>query len=143
MPRVPGSRATLEAGPDICKVNVQELADALGRDVSVCWREGGALAPTAGALVLSRAAAGARVWADGQRCGVRVPSQAVVSGVGAGDAMTAGIAAGIADGITLTEAVARGVAWGAAAVRELDLTLDPAVARAIATEVRVMGCVRA
>jgi fructose-1-phosphate kinase PfkB-like protein len=93
--------------------------------------------------VLSRAAAGARVWADARRCTIRVPEQAVVSGVGAGDAMTAGIAAGLAAGAPLNAAVAQGAAWGAAAVRELDLTLDPVVARRIATQVRVTGCVAA
>ena len=98
------------------------------------------MVPAASALILSRAAAGARVWSGGRRCSVRVPAQAVVSGVGAGDAMTAGIAVALAEGATLVDAVARGAAWGAAAVRELDLTLDPAVARGIDAEVRVVGC---
>jgi 1-phosphofructokinase family hexose kinase len=136
-------RAALAAGPDLCKVNVRELADALGTDTRSCWARGGAMALPARALVLSRAAAGARVWADARRCTIRVPEQAVVSGVGAGDAMTAGIAAGLAAGAPLNAAVAQGAAWGAAAVRELDLTLDPVVARRIATQVRVTGCVAA
>jgi 1-phosphofructokinase family hexose kinase len=133
-------RAALEAEPSVCKVNARELADALGRDVRECWRSGGALVPAASALILSRAAAGARVWSEGRRCTVRVPSQVVVSGVGAGDAMTAGIAAALMEGATLVEAAARGAAWGAAAVRELDLTLHPATAHAITRQVRVVGC---
>jgi 1-phosphofructokinase family hexose kinase len=133
-------RGVLEAEPEICKVNVQELADALGRQVRECWQRGGALVPAGCALVLSRAMAGARVWSDGRRCAVRVPAQVVVSGVGAGDAMTAGIAVGLAEGAMLVDAVARGAAWGAAAVRELDLTLDPEVARAITAETHVGGC---
>lgn len=134
-------RAAILAAPDVCKVNVRELAEALGSDRATCWRRGRALVPTAGSLVLSAARAGARVWADGQRCTVRVPRQAVVSGVGAGDAMTAGMAVGLAAGTTLLDAVVRGAAWGAAAVRELDLTLDPEVARSLLPEVGVTGCV--
>jgi fructose-1-phosphate kinase PfkB-like protein len=133
-------RAALDATPSVCKINVQELADALGRDIRDCWHGGGSLVPPGCDLVLSRASAGARVWADGRRCSVRVPSQAVVSGVGAGDAMTAGLVTALAAGARLVEAVAQGAAWGAAAVRELDLTLDPAVAREIARDVRVVGC---
>jgi 1-phosphofructokinase family hexose kinase len=134
--------AALEARPDICKVNLRELADALGQDAGRCWREGGSLVPSARALVLSDAARGARVWSEATRCSIRVPRQTVVNGVGAGDAMTAGIATGLAAGLRLADAAARGAAWGAAAVRELDLTLEPAVADAIADEVRVTGCRR-
>jgi fructose-1-phosphate kinase PfkB-like protein len=54
--------------------------------------------------------------------------------------MTAGLVTALAAGARLVEAVAQGAAWGAAAVRELDLTLDPAVARGIARDVRVVGC---
>jgi 1-phosphofructokinase family hexose kinase len=133
-------RAALAAGPAVCKVNVHELADAFDREVRECWQQGGALMPAGCALVLSRAAAGARAWSEGRRCGVRVPAQPVASGVGAGDAMTAGIAAGLAAGSPLIDAVAQGAAWGAAAVRELDLTLDPAVARTITTQTRIVGC---
>jgi 1-phosphofructokinase family hexose kinase len=133
-------RAALEAHPEVCKVNVRELADALDADPRTCWARGGSLVSAVGSLVLSAAAAGSRVWSEGRRCSIRVPAQRVVSGVGAGDAMTAGIATGLAEGRPLVEAVARGSAWGAAAVRELDLTLDPATARSIETEVRVTGC---
>jgi fructose-1-phosphate kinase PfkB-like protein len=136
-------RAAVPAAPDVCKVNVRELAEALGSDRATCWRRGHALVPAVGSLVLTAASGGARVWADGQRCSIRVPRQPVVSGVGAGDAMTAGMAAGLAAGATLVDAVAQGAAWGAAAVRELDLTLEPEVARALLPEVRVTGCVPA
>ncbi|MFN8519176.1 MAG: PfkB family carbohydrate kinase [Chloroflexota bacterium] len=136
-------QATLPAGPDLVKVNLAELADALGVTGQACWRDGGSLVPAVRGLVLSRGPRGARVWSAGRRCNVTVPRQAVVSAVGAGDAMTAGLASGIAAGLALTAAVAQGVAWGAAAVRELDLTLDGGVAREIAHQVRVAGCVRA
>jgi 1-phosphofructokinase family hexose kinase len=136
-------RMALEASPDICKVNVRELAEATGTDPDAVWRRGDELAPMARSLVLTRAADGARVWTDGRRCSVLVPRQRVVSGVGAGDAMTAGIAAALSDGATLIAAVAQGAAWGAAAVRELDLTLDPDEARRLLGEVRVTGCVPA
>jgi 1-phosphofructokinase family hexose kinase len=136
-------QATLPAGPDLVKVNLAELADALGSPRPACWRDGGSLVPTVPGLVLSRGSHGARVWSGGRRCSVTVPRQAVVSAVGAGDAMTAGLASGIAAGLELPAAVAQGVAWGAAAVRELDLTLDERVAREIASLVRVRGCVRA
>lgn len=137
----PWLRATLPAGPDIVKVNVAELGDAIAMDPRACWRRGRSLVPMVPALVLSHGSAGARVWSGGRRCSVVVPRQAVVSAVGAGDAMTAGIAAGIAAGVPLPDAVAQGAAWGAAAVRELDLTLDPVVAREIAAATRVIGCV--
>lgn len=136
-------RAAVPAAPDVCKVNVRELAEALGSDRATCWSRGPTLVPSVGSLVLTAASAGARVWADGRRCSIRVPRQRVVSGVGAGDAMTAGIAAGLAAGAALVDAVVKGAAWGAAAVRELDLTLDPEVARALLPEVRVTGCVPA
>ncbi len=122
---------------------MRELAEAVGTDRATCWRRGSTLVPTVRSLVLTAGSAGARVWADGQRCSVRVPRQPVVSGVGAGDTMTAGMAAGLAEGAALVEAVVQGAAWGAAAVRELDLTLDPQVARALRPEVRVTGCVPA
>ena len=57
--------------------------------------------------------------------------------------MTAGIATALANGAGLLDAVARGAAWGAAAARDLDLTLDPDAARAIAADVRVTGCASA
>lgn len=136
-------RAAVRAGPDVCKVNVRELAEAVGADRATCWRQGGSLVPTAGSLVLSAAAHGARVWVDGRRCSIRVPRQPVVSGVGAGDAMTAGMAAALAEGAALVDAVIQGAAWGAAAVRELDLTFDPAIARAVLPQVWVTGCVPA
>jgi 1-phosphofructokinase family hexose kinase len=136
-------RASLTAPPDICKVNVGELADMLGAGPAACWRDGGRLVPSVPSLVLSRGASGARVWTDGGRCTIRVPRQRVVSGVGAGDAMTAGMAAALAEGSPLVDAVVRGAAWGAAAVRELDLTLDPDVARSIEPNVRVIGRVPA
>jgi 1-phosphofructokinase len=128
--------ASLDRGPDIVKVNVQELADAIGAARSSCWQRGGSLVPDVGALVLTAAARGARLWSDGRRTSFRVPRRTVVNGVGAGDAMTAGLAAGLDRGATLAEAVARGAAWGAAAVGELDLTFDPGVARALEQEVR-------
>lgn len=137
----PWLRAVLPARPDVVKVNLRELADAIGADERACWRLGQALVPMLPALVLSRGAAGARVWADGRRCSIAVPRQAVVSAVGAGDAMTGGLVAGLAAGMRLPAAVAQGAAWGAAAVRELDLTLDPDVAQAIAAGTRVARCV--
>lgn len=130
-------RATLLAVPDVCKVNAAELAAALEVAGRECWQRGGTLVPTGTTLVLSDAARGARVWQDGRRTAIRVPRQDVVCGVGAGDAMTAGIAAALGTGDPFVDAVAQGAAWGAAAVRELDLTLDPAVARALRAEVRV------
>jgi 1-phosphofructokinase family hexose kinase len=139
----PWLRAALPAGPDIVKVNLAELAEAVNMEPRDCWRGGGSLVPPLSTLVLSRGPRGARVWSGGRRCSVRVPTQVVVSAVGAGDAMTAGLACGIAAGMGLSAAVAQGAAWGAAAVRELDLTLDPDVARQIAIETRVVGCVPA
>lgn len=139
----PWLRATLPAAPDVCKVNVGELAMALDVSAGECWRRGGTLVPGATSLVLSAAARGARVWAAGRRASVRVPAQTVVCAVGAGDAMTAGVAAGLATGMPLPDAAAQGAAWGAAAVRELDLTLDADVAREIAARTRVVGRVPA
>ncbi len=139
----PWLRAVMPEGPDVVKVNLAELAGAVGGAPRDCWRRGGALVPNVPALVLSRGSSGARVWADGRRCSVRVPRQAVVCAVGAGDAMTAGIATGLAAGMPLPEATAQGAAWAAAAVRELDLTFDPAVAREVAAETRVARCVSA
>jgi 1-phosphofructokinase family hexose kinase len=133
----PWLQASLERGPDIVKLNVAELADVIGADRAACWRHGGPLVPGVGALVLTAAARGARLWADGHRTSIRAPRRTVVNGVGAGDAMTAGLAVGLDHGGTLIEAVAQGAAWGAAAVGELDLTFDPRVARALEREVLV------
>ena len=49
-------RDALTAGPDLCKVNVDELAEAVGARPADCWRRGDELAPSARSLVLSRGA---------------------------------------------------------------------------------------
>jgi 1-phosphofructokinase family hexose kinase len=106
-------RAALVAEPDVCKVNVRELADALGAHPRMCWARGGPLVPSVRSLVLSAAGRGARVWTGGRRCSIHVPAQRVVSGVGAGDAMTAGMVAALAGGRPIREALQVGAACGA------------------------------
>jgi len=130
--------AALVAGPDVVKVSVEELANVRGDgDAPRAWRAGRRLAPEPPVLIVSRGDRGARAWLDTGVYRIRPPSQVPINPLGAGDALTAGLAAMLAAGGSILEGIVAGCGWAAAEVGEFDLTLDPARARALASQVVV------
>lgn len=113
-------RHALDAGVYMVKLNERELAETVERDVDgadACTEAAREILDTGGArcVVVTRADEGAvAVDADGPR-EVRAPSVDVVSTVGAGDSMLAGLLVGLADGKPLAESLRLGVAAGTAA----------------------------
>ncbi|MFW6013426.1 MAG: 1-phosphofructokinase family hexose kinase [Candidatus Bipolaricaulota bacterium] len=67
-------------------------------------------------VVISAGAAGAFLVTEGESTHFRSPTVPIISKVGAGDSMVAGITYGLADGRELDESVRLGVAAGASAV---------------------------
>jgi 1-phosphofructokinase len=123
----PALTVALAAGPDIVKPNAQELAEAVGRELSSVGDAVKAAeelrAAGAGAVLASLGAAG-QLLVDGSGAyfgSAPVPAAEVRSDVGAGDASLAGLltalAAGPASGESSRVALASAVAHGAAAVR--------------------------
>ena len=108
----------LAAGPDVIKPNIDELAAAVGREVTTLdevvaaaqeLRDRGARA-----VLVSLGADGAvLVDTDGATHG-KAPVEIVRSTVGAGDAMLAGYLSAGGHGV---DALAEALAWGAAAVQ--------------------------
>lgn len=129
--------AALPAKPDVVKVSVDELVGARGGIRRIAWSDGRLLAPEPVALVVTRGRRGSRVWVAEERWTVVPEVQHVVNPIGAGDAMLAGICGSLSLGSSVPQAVAHGSAWAAAKVRELDLTLQPAVAETLLGGVRI------
>lgn len=114
-------RPALEAGVFLVKPNARELdaffpgerahdiglAEAARRVVENGWAE---------VVVLSLGAAGALLVSDGACRRIPSPAVEIVSKVGAGDSMVAGIVVALSRGEELGAAVSYGVAAGAAAV---------------------------
>lgn len=104
----------LGAGPDVVKVNAAEARDA------------GVGAASAPVVVVTRGARGARWWEAGRAAGSVVPPPGleVVNTLGAGDAVTAGLAMTLAGGGTVRDGLILGTAMAAARLRHLELTLE-------------------
>lgn len=128
------------------KINQFELALGLGRRI-----EPGALEAiaAAGQALLERGAAQVIITlgADGalavsaEGCWQAVaPPVEMVSSVGSGDSLTAGLAAAMLQGASLPEALAQGVACGSAnALTSLPGQIDPAQVEALRRQVRVQA----
>jgi tagatose 6-phosphate kinase len=134
--------AALAARPDVVKISLEE-AEAAG-----LARGRGASAARAAAIELRALGARRAVVTDGARgvvgverddaWHVSVPSIEVVSAVGSGDGVSAGIAIGLAAGRAFPDAIAMGAAAGTANARSLGagrLTVDDY--EAVLAEVRV------
>lgn len=131
-------RAALPAAPDVVKVSTAELAGARDLTTSAAWSRGRDAAPEPAALIVTAGRRGARLWTDVDRWTLLAPAQVPINPIGAGDATMAGLCAGLAAGGSIADALADGVAWGGAKVRDFDLALDPALARALRPEVSVV-----
>lgn len=118
----PALQAAVDAGVDLVKPNVGELARLLGRDldddrvladaVGEVVGDGGV-----GAIVVSLGAGGAYVAGrDVEGRHLRSPTVTIRSKVGAGDSMVAGMVLALSRGWDLADAAQFGVAAGAAAV---------------------------
>lgn len=116
----PGLAAAVAAGADLVKPSVRELRDLVAAGVSLedfDYRAGARRAVALGvrAVVVSLGADGAFLAAvDGTEAEFRSPPVDVLSSVGAGDSMVAGILLGLLDGRSLADAVRLGVAAGTA-----------------------------
>jgi len=116
----PALAAAVAAGADLVKPSVRELRDLVAAGVSLTefdYREGARQAVALGVrgVVVSLGADGAFLAAaDGTEAEFRSPPVEVLSSVGAGDSMVAGILLGLLRGRSLSAAVRLGVAAGAA-----------------------------
>lgn len=108
----------LAAGPDVIKPNAHEFSELAGRtltspvevaDEALVWA-----ARMNGRVVVSLGAEGAVAVESGRAWLIAPPPIQLVSAVGSGDSLVAGIALGLTRGEALAAAVARGVAAGAA-----------------------------
>lgn len=125
-------------GPDVVKVNADEFAGAFDVSAARAWERGRSVAPEPGALVITAGAAGSRAWIGlAEPLDVIPPSVTAVSTLGAGDAVTAGLAAAMQEGASLREGLMTGTAWAAASVQSFASTADPAVASQLRPQVRV------
>lgn len=118
----PALGVALAAGADLVKPSARELASLVGRELHTETEivQGAAevlRGSATKALVVSIGAGGCfLVTHDEAPQRFRAPTVRVVSSVGAGDSMVAGIAVSLGRGLSMSDAVAYGVAAGTAAV---------------------------
>jgi 1-phosphofructokinase len=120
-------RAALEGGPWGVKVNASEAAEA-------------SLGPEAASLVaVTDGPRGLRAWLpDGRVVRILPPGGLeVVSSLGAGDAVTAGLAVRLAAGGSALDGLVLGTAMAAASLRHLEVRADPDDVRALLPRVVV------
>ena len=143
----------LAASPDVVKINEHEaraiersLAPVAHRDaegsVRTPRRVGGADRPPwlsgAPILAITDGARGLRAWIGPERWRILPPpDQPVLSPVGAGDAVTAGLALALGAGRDPIDALVLGTAMAAASLRHLECRLDPGDAAALVPAVVV------
>jgi len=111
----PWLRAALAAAPFALKISVEEATT------------GGIDAASAPVVAVTEGPSGLRSWDDKGR-GYRVlppPGLSIVNPLGAGDAVTAGLAIELARGGTARAGLVLGTAMAAARLRHLEIALDP------------------
>ncbi len=110
--------AALAAAPYAIKVNSTELSTALQLPITTIAEAATALAAVrrrgVAVAAVSLGAGGALIADETGICHVRPPALTIISSVGAGDSLMAGLATGIIRGIPLAEALRLGVACGTA-----------------------------
>ncbi|UCZ87509.1 1-phosphofructokinase [Pseudomonas sp. L5B5] len=116
-------RAGLAAGPWLVKPNGEELADALGRPVASPADQAGAArqlqAQGIEHVVVSHGADGVHWFAADQALQALPPKVAVVSTVGAGDSLLAGVLHGLLAGQDAAQALRTATAIAAMAVTQI------------------------
>ncbi len=112
----------LGEGPTVVKPSARELSALVGRELAteddVLDAATEVVASSTVEAVLASIGAGGAILArrSGPPVRLRPPAVKVVSAVGAGDSMVAGVATGLCRGLDLVDAAALGVAAGTAAV---------------------------
>jgi 1-phosphofructokinase family hexose kinase len=110
--------AALHARPYAIKVNREELGAVLSMPVETLEQAATALATVRdrgiALAVVSLGAQGALAASDEGMCHVALPPIEIISTVGSGDSLLAGLATGLLRGYTLEEAMRLGVACGTA-----------------------------
>lgn len=114
--------------PDVVKINEQEADDVAGaiRD----WRTNGAV--PAGfdgidVLAVTLGARGLLAWIGSERWRITPPPRLEIANtLGAGDAVTAGLALRLAEGRSAIDGLRLGIAMAAARLRHFEISLDPA-----------------
>ncbi|NTW02196.1 MAG: 1-phosphofructokinase family hexose kinase [Oscillochloris sp.] len=129
----------LEARPYGVKVNAAELGAAIGREVADVGGAAGALVELrASGIELAAVSLGARgaVAANSMGCWWACPPPLdLISSVGCGDSMLAGLATGLLRGLALPEALRLGVACGSADALSIGGgRIDPAEVTRLAAE---------
>ncbi|MBC2656586.1 1-phosphofructokinase [Pseudomonas sp. MSSRFD41] len=116
-------RAGLAAGPWLVKPNGEELADALGRPVATPADQAAAArqlqAQGVEHVVVSHGADGVHWFATGQALQALPPKVAVVSTVGAGDSLLAGVLHGLLVGQDAAQALRTATAIAVMAVTQI------------------------
>lgn len=121
--------------PHVVKINAEEAGDSSIGVAATARPEG---FEAVGVLAVTAGADGLRAWHDEAAWQITPPpGLAVVNTLGAGDAVTAGLALGIAGGRSPIDALRLGVAMAAARLRHFEMTLDPADVPALERTVRV------
>jgi 1-phosphofructokinase family hexose kinase len=125
----PGLALAVRAGPDVLKVNEEELrADAdlagPGAEVGLPTLMGRALDAGVGAVVVTRGAAGLSYRSATEGWDVTSPSVSVVNATGSGDMMLAGFVTALAQGSDREAALRTGAAAGAANAARLEPDLS-------------------
>ncbi|WP_138732594.1 1-phosphofructokinase family hexose kinase [Modestobacter excelsi] len=141
----PGLAPAVRAGPDVLKVNEDELRADGGladpaEDVDLPTLMERALHAGAAAVVITRGAAGLSYRSATEAWDVASPSVPVVNATGSGDMMLAGFATALARGDDRATALRTGAAAGAANAARLEpdisgTAVDELVAGAVATAV--------
>ena len=126
----PGLALAIQAGPDVLKVNEEELradADLAEPDhdpADLSALMGRALDAGVGAVVVTRGAAGLSYRSATEGWDVRSPAVSVVNATGSGDMMLAGFVTALAGGEDRESALRTGAAAGAANAARLEPDLS-------------------
>jgi 1-phosphofructokinase len=125
----PSMRLGVAEGPDLIKPNLHELEELVGRKLSgrdaVLAAARGLIEQGVGRVVVSMGADGALLVSREQVLLARPPPTRVVSTVGAGDAMLAGVLASLSQGGGWEECARRGTAFAVGTLTRQGPVLPP------------------
>ena len=135
----PAFVALLAARPEAVKVSAAEASELGGRQDVAADDRPSLLSPVP-IVGITDGAAGLRAWLPDGRA-VRVlppPELAVVASLGAGDAVTAGLAIALAGGDDPLDGFVRGTAMAASTLDHLDASVERAAVQRLREDVRVI-----
>ena len=132
----PWLREALAAGPQVVKINVHEALERSGDSTLTGARP--ARFDGVGVLAVTAGAGDIQAWIGDATWRLTPPSGIpIVNTLGAGDAVTAGLALGLAGGHDPIDALRLGMAMAAARLRHLETTLEPGDVPALEAAVTV------